>query len=471
MCDFAFHDSLNWLERYSDLRGVMISVWRFSTILLLACLLGLLGLSVDSAEILVDANCSLADAIAAANNDRAVGGCTAGHAADVIQLSGNIALNQALPWISSEIDIEGSGFTISGQERFRHFNIDGGKLTVSNLVLIKGHDPVRGGSMLLRSGELSINDSKISDNSAGSSGVLSILSGTVTINRSSFSGNEGGTIYNNGSATIARSSFSRNVGSSGGAIANKGRLKLTGSVIRENHATVLAGAVFNSGSLAITHSRISDNGYSGVLSTGPIYQVKGELSISDSSIIDNEATDDSSAVFVVRGESSLNNNAIYGNSRDKGWEGPPRPPLEPFWLQDLGPGRRGSCGNVSGGGAYWIHPLPQGIISRGFKRGFHGGIDFAASMGTPIRAANGGPIAYAGWRGEYGIAVEIRHGFRRTLYAHLGALMVRCGDTVAPGQVIGFVGNTGNSTAPHLHFEIRTWGRKQDPMLIEYIDW
>lgn len=423
------------------------------------------------ADITVSVACSLADAITAANNDLPVSGCIAGSAADVIHLSSSIALNQELPWVNSEIIIEGNGFAISGMDRFRHFNIDSGALTIRNLTLTEGHHAAWGGSILLRAGELTIDESRISDNSAASNGILTILSGQAMINGSVFSGNEGGVIDNNGSLTITRSSFRRNVGSSGGAITNRGSLRLTGSAIKENHATVLGGAIFNRGALIISHSRISENGTSGALSTGPIYQAQGALTITDSVIADNEATDNDSAVFVVRGESSLRDNAIYGNGRYQGWQGPPRTPLEPLWQQDLGAGRRGRCGNVSGGGAYWLHPLPGATISRRFKPGVHGGVDLAAPFGTAIRAANGGPISYAGWRGAYGIAVEIQHDYRSTLYAHLGALTVRCGETVAPGQVIGFVGSSGNSSGPHLHFELRVWSRKQDPMLISQIEW
>ncbi|MDE2636083.1 MAG: peptidoglycan DD-metalloendopeptidase family protein [Chloroflexota bacterium] len=445
---------------------------RHSAILLaLVCLHLWLGLRVHSADIFIGKTCNLADAITAANHDLPVGGCVAGSAADVIHLSSNIALKQELPWITSEIIIEGAGFNISGMERFRHFNIDGGRLTIRNLALTDGHNAAWGGSILLRSGGLIINDCRISDNSAASNGVLTILSGEASISGSVFRGNEGGVIDNNGSVTISRSSFSRNVGSSGGAITNRGRLLLTGSAIKENHATVLGGAIFNSGVLTIDDSKITDNGNSGILSAGPIYQVSGELAITDSIIALNKATDNDSAVFVVRGQASLRDNVIYGNGRYAGWAGPPRPPLAPLWQQDLGPGRRGSCGKVEGGGAYWLHPLPQATISRGFRQGLHGGVDLVAPFGTPIRAANGGPISYAGWRGPYGITVEIQHNYRSTLYAHLAALTVRCGETVAPGQVIGFVGSSGNSSGPHLHFELRVWGRKQDPMLIEAIGW
>lgn len=418
----------------------------------------LLGLAVHSADIFVGRTCSLADAITAANHDLPVSACVVGSAADVIHLNEYIVLKQELPWITSEITIEGSGFSISGNERFRQFNIDGGRLTIRNVALTAGRHAARGGSILLRLGQLTIDECRISDNSAAPNGVLTILSGEARINGSVFRGNEGGVIDNKGSVTITRSSFSGNVGSSGGAITNRGRLRLTGSAIKENHATVLGGAIFNGGIMDIEHCHISDNGFSGVLSAGPIYQVSGALKIADS------------AVFVVRGESSLRDNAIYGNGRYAGWAGPPRPRLEPLWRQYLGRGPRGSCGTVKDG-IYWLHPLPQATVSPGFQQGVHGDVDLVAPLSTPIRAANGGPIHHAGWRGDYGIAVEIQHDYRSTLYAHLGALTVRCGETVAPGQVIGFVGSTGNSSGPHLHFEVRVWGRKQDPMLIAAIGW
>jgi murein DD-endopeptidase MepM/ murein hydrolase activator NlpD len=94
----------------------------------------------------------------------------------------------------------------------------------------------------------------------------------------------------------------------------------------------------------------------------------------------------------------------------------------------------------------------------------HPGIDVAVAVGTPVRASGGGTVAQAGEQGEYGIFVLLDHpGGLQTMYGHLSRLTVRSGDSVAPGQVIGLSGNTGRSSAPHLHFEVRRAGLPIDP--------
>ena len=95
----------------------------------------------------------------------------------------------------------------------------------------------------------------------------------------------------------------------------------------------------------------------------------------------------------------------------------------------------------------------------------HKGTDFAAPVGTPIVSVADGQVAYAGWRGEYGNLVDVTHGEeRQTLYGHLSRYGpgIRKGAPVAQGQVLGYVGVTGNATGPHLHFELRKSGETQD---------
>jgi murein DD-endopeptidase MepM/ murein hydrolase activator NlpD len=100
----------------------------------------------------------------------------------------------------------------------------------------------------------------------------------------------------------------------------------------------------------------------------------------------------------------------------------------------------------------------------------HAGVDFGAPQGTPIRAAGSGVVELAGRHGAYGIAVEIKHDNRyETLYAHMSKLAagIRRGAKVNQGQIIGYVGSTGRSTGPHLHYEVHVDNRPVNPTRIK----
>jgi murein DD-endopeptidase MepM/ murein hydrolase activator NlpD len=122
-------------------------------------------------------------------------------------------------------------------------------------------------------------------------------------------------------------------------------------------------------------------------------------------------------------------------------------------------------GRISGAGLVW--PMRGTITSPYGPRwgGFHPGIDIATAYGTPIHAAKGGTVIYAGYNGGYGNYTCIDHGGGfSTCYAHQSQIAVSDGQQVGQGQVIGYEGNTGYSTGPHLHFEARVNGSPQDPM-------
>ena len=117
---------------------------------------------------------------------------------------------------------------------------------------------------------------------------------------------------------------------------------------------------------------------------------------------------------------------------------------------------------------YW--PLDEtGYITRGqVKAGgrdeAHPGIDIAVSVGSLVRASGGATVRQAGEDPEYGLFVLLDHPDEyQTMYGHLSRILVTANATVAPGEVIGLSGNSGRSTAPHLHFEIRQRGQSLDP--------
>lgn len=114
-----------------------------------------------------------------------------------------------------------------------------------------------------------------------------------------------------------------------------------------------------------------------------------------------------------------------------------------------------------------VWPAPGRITSSyGWRRReFHNGIDIGAPYGSSVLAARGGTVVFAGWRGGYGNCVVLDNGGgMETWYAHLSAILVSTGRTVARGDVLGRVGSTGNSTGPHLHFEVHIGGKPVNPL-------
>jgi murein DD-endopeptidase MepM/ murein hydrolase activator NlpD len=100
----------------------------------------------------------------------------------------------------------------------------------------------------------------------------------------------------------------------------------------------------------------------------------------------------------------------------------------------------------------------------------HQGVDFGAPMGAPILAAASGTVAYAARHGGHGNYVRLNHSKElSTGYAHMSRFAVRPGQKVAQGQVIGYVGSTGISTGPHLHYEVWLRGRPTNPMTLKFI--
>ncbi len=114
--------------------------------------------------------------------------------------------------------------------------------------------------------------------------------------------------------------------------------------------------------------------------------------------------------------------------------------------------------NVLSGFGYRIHPIYK-------VRKFHAGVDFPARQGTAIQATGNGTVVDAGWHSGYGNCIVIDHGYGyETLYGHMHKLTVRKGEKVKKGQKIGEVGDTGTSTAPHLHYEVHFKGKPINPI-------
>ncbi len=136
-----------------------------------------------------------------------------------------------------------------------------------------------------------------------------------------------------------------------------------------------------------------------------------------------------------------------------------------IWVNADGVGGDGSdgfampvAGRVTSRFGNRFHPI------LGYAR-FHDGIDLAAAAGTPIAAAADGRVVASGWAGGYGREVVIAHqGGLETRYGHMSRIAASAGEMVRRGQVIGYVGSTGLSTGPHLHFEVMKNGRPVNPM-------
>ena len=121
-----------------------------------------------------------------------------------------------------------------------------------------------------------------------------------------------------------------------------------------------------------------------------------------------------------------------------------------------------------------LWPLDGGYISSdfgsranpfdGYSSDYHPGIDIAENYGAPVYASASGYVQRAGWHGGYGKYIKISHDYGyATAYGHLSSIEISAGDYVSKGQIIGYVGSTGYSTGPHLHFEVLLYGEQVNP--------
>lgn len=169
----------------------------------------------------------------------------------------------------------------------------------------------------------------------------------------------------------------------------------------------------------------------------------------------------------VYGEANVVADVVYVNGEEQSrvimdWQVTKEPENEVIEVGTKTPPAKSATGN-------FMKPS-NGVFSSGYgyRRSlgdFHTGVDFAGAIGTSIYASDGGKVTFAGWKGNYGYCVFIDHqnGFV-TVYAHCSKLLVKAGQSVAKGETIARVGNTGRSTGPHVHFEIRYNGQTVNPL-------
>lgn len=275
------------------------------------------GTTSESARV---ATCTLADYIAAKNINQDVGDCDISENREAFSFHEDIILTEPLPRITSPIHIEGNGFTLSGDGRFRLFEVFGTYLTITDLHMVNGFAKFYGSAIRVeKGGKLSIYNSSIQDCSGGKHGAIYIEVGTLFVKKTTFRANsskEGAAIHNfYALMTIVDSKFERNRAERGGAIfmhVGKGNIKNT--VFRRNSASEMGGAIENNdGSLQISDSAFRFNAsYIG----GAIYTTghSSLLSIDDSSLQFNSAVKSGGAIHDMDKVTYISDSVISGNN-------------------------------------------------------------------------------------------------------------------------------------------------------------
>jgi murein DD-endopeptidase MepM/ murein hydrolase activator NlpD len=155
-----------------------------------------------------------------------------------------------------------------------------------------------------------------------------------------------------------------------------------------------------------------------------------------------------------------------GNRPIKDWGPPAISRSNPAVARYYGPGACGAVLTGAIGSGTFVWPTVEHWISGYNYSGIHPAIDIAGALGNPVFAADSGVVVYAGWSNfGYGNLIVIDHGNGwQTAYAHLNSIAVTCGQSVYQGGFIGQLGTTGNSSGPHLHFEMSYNGAKPNPL-------
>lgn len=246
--------------------------------------------------------CPLPDQIIAANTDRAVGNCAAGNGADTIYMIRDFKLEAKLPPITSDITLEGNGYTISGENAFGIFEVDGGSLTISDVTLIRGKAS-RGGAISLKNGGVAnVDDVTFWENSAFFGGAISTESGgdRLTVRNSNFVENRaetsGGAISTDGGLIEVSSSafqYNRAVETGGAIAALRGRLTMTNSTLSGNTALKGGGVHVGGAEATLNHLTLMNNTAERVTGAG-IYREAGAVYLLNSIIAGSGSGDDCS---------------------------------------------------------------------------------------------------------------------------------------------------------------------------------
>jgi len=313
-------------------------VRRFGALIATAALLGAIGAAPVSAagansvevDTLLDSgsDCTLRDAIIAINTNSNSGGCVGVNVnTDLIEftVSGTITLGSALPDILDDVTIDGAGnITVDGDGSYRPFVVDTATVVFDGLEITGGTE-TDGGAIFNDGGTVTVMNSTITNNVAGSNGGgIYNDGGTLTVTNSTITGNgaplNGGGIYNqaDGTATVdAGSTVSDNeVGDSGGGIYSEGTLTVTGSAISGNTTVDQDGGGIsnNDGTLTVEDSTISGNTAGAGRSGGGIYSF-GVATITGSTVSDNTAGEDGGGIF-EDGTMTVSDSVITGNTAE-----------------------------------------------------------------------------------------------------------------------------------------------------------
>lgn len=248
----------------------------------------------------VPAICPLDDQIMAANTDTAVGACAAGNGPDTIFLLRDFTLVDRLPPITSDITLMGNGFTISGDDKFGIFEVDGGRLAIEDVMLTKGNAAEGGAIRVRNGGQVKVENVIFSENAGTAGGAIATEHNNVRLDvvDSAFRGNRaddsGGAIFSNGGiVTISGSAFQDNSANHyGGALHTaKGRVRVINSTLAGNKAAEGGGIYVGGAEATLTHLTVMDNRASQIRGAG-IYKAGGLLYLRNSIIAGSDGGDD-----------------------------------------------------------------------------------------------------------------------------------------------------------------------------------